>query len=304
MSAMHSEGTMFRGTLTALITPFKNEELDEETLRKLVEEQLEAGISGLVPVGTTGESATLSHQEHERVIRIVVDQVRGRVPVVAGTGSNNTREAVRLTAAAKRDGADAALLISPYYNKPTQEGLYQHFATVARESNLPLIVYNIPGRTAVTIAPETLVRLAEIPNIVGVKDATGGTDSAGRVMSRIGDRLVFLAGDDAMTLPLASLGGQGVISALSNLVPGDMVRYTQAAVTGDWSTARALHRKLVPLIEAAFLETNPIPVKTAMCMLGKCEGDLRLPLCAMSESAKERLREALLQYGLSPKEAA
>lgn len=289
---------MFSGAFTALVTPFRDGEVDEKALREIVEEQIANGIDGLVPVATTGESATLTHAEHERVVRIVVEQVNKRVPVIAGTGSNNTREAVRLTAAAKRDGADGALLIAPYYNKPTQEGLYRHFAAVATEVDLPQIVYNIPGRTAVTIAPETLVRLSELPNVVGVKDATGSWDNASRVMAQIGERLAFFAGDDAMTLPLIAIGGKGVISAVANLVPGDMAKYTDAALDGDLDTARQMHRKLIPLIEVAFLETNPIPVKTAMGMLGKCTDELRLPLCEITDANRMKLRNALVAYGL------
>lgn len=290
---------MFTGIYTALITPFKNGAVDEEALRRIVEEQIAAGVDGLVPCGSTGESATLSHEEHERVIRIVVEQAKKRVRVVAGTGSNNTKEAVRLTQAAKRDGADGALLITPYYNKPTQEGLYQHYETVAREAQLPIVLYNIPGRTAVTIAPETIVRLSKVPNVVGVKDSTGNLDNASKVMSLIGpDKLVFLAGDDAMTLPLAAIGGKGVISAVSNIVPADMVAYTRASLAGDLKKAGELHRKLVPIIESIFIETNPIPVKTAAAMLGKCTDELRLPLCAMAEGNKAKLRDALVAYGL------
>jgi 4-hydroxy-tetrahydrodipicolinate synthase len=295
---------MFTGALTALITPFKNGEIDEEALRAHVEDQIKAGIHGLVPVGTTGESATLTHEEHQRVVRLVIDQAAKRVPVIAGTGSNNTREAIQLTLAAKRDGADAALLISPYYNRPTQEGLYQHFAAIAVETGLPLIVYNIPGRTGVTISAETLIRLCEHDAIYGVKDATGNLDIASAVTSKIGDRLVFLSGDDAMTLPLAAIGGKGVISAASNLVPADMVRYATASMSGDLNTARELHRRLVPLIAAIFLETNPIPVKTALAMLGKCTDELRLPLCAMSSANRAKLREAMVNYGLVPLEGA
>lgn len=290
---------MFTGIYTALVTPFKGGAVDEEALRRIVEEQIAAGVDGLVPCGSTGESATLSHEEHERVIKIVVDQVKRRVRVVAGTGSNNTREAVRLTQAAKREGADGALLITPYYNKPTQEGLFLHYEAVAREAQLPILLYNIPGRTAVTIAPETLVRLSKVPNVVGVKDATGNLDNANKVMSLIGtETFVYLAGDDAMTLPLCAIGGKGVISAASNIVPADMVAYARASVAGDLATARALHRKLVPIIDACFIETNPIPIKTAMAMLGKCGDELRLPLCAMGEANRARLRAALEAYGL------
>jgi 4-hydroxy-tetrahydrodipicolinate synthase len=292
---------MFTGALTALITPFKNglsAEIDEEALRKLVEEQIAGGINGLVPVGTTGESATLTHEEHQRVIKIVVDQSKKRVPVVAGTGSNNTREAVELTKAAKTLGADGALLISPYYNKPTQEGLFQHFAMVAHEAQFPLLVYNIPGRTAVTISPATLVRLADVPNIVGVKDATGNLENANKVFSLIGDRLTFLAGDDAMTLPLIAVGGKGVISAVANIVPHDMANYTRLSMEGNLKAARDYHRKLVPLIEAIFTETNPIPVKTAAALLGMCAEEFRLPLCKMAPANRANLREAIDAYGL------
>ncbi len=295
---------MFTGAMTALITPFRNGEVDEDALRALVEEQLAAGVHGLVPVATTGESATLTHEEHERVVRIVVKQVNKRVPVIAGTGSNNTREAVELTAAAKRDGADGALLIAPYYNKPTQEGLYRHFAKVADEVALPQIVYNIPGRTAVTIAPETLVRLSAHPHIVGVKDATGSWDNASKVMAKIGEKIAFYAGDDSMTLPLIAIGGKGVISAVANIVPGDMVKYTEAALKGDMETARALHWKLTPIIEAAFIETNPIPAKTALGMMGKCSDEVRLPLCEMTADNREKLRRALVDYGLVKESAA
>lgn len=290
---------MFTGIYTALITPFKNGAVDEEALRRIVEEQIGAGVDGLVPCGSTGESATLSHEEHERVIKVVVEQAKKRVRVIAGTGSNNTREAVRLTQAAKREGADGALLITPYYNKPTQEGLFQHYETVAREAQLPILLYNIPGRTAVTIAPETLVRLSKVANVVGVKDATGNLDNANKVMSLIGtEKFIYLAGDDAMTLPLCAIGGKGVISAAANLVPADMVKYTRTSVAGDLKAARELHFKLVPIIEACFIETNPIPIKTGMAMLGKCSAELRLPLCPMAEANKAKLRDALVAYGL------
>lgn len=291
---------MFSGMFTAIITPFREGEIDEDALRRIIEEQIAAGVDGLVPCGTTGESATLSHEEHERVIKIVVELAAKRVKVIAGTGSNSTVEAVRLTKAAKRDGADGALLISPYYNKPTQEGLFRHYETVAREADFPIIMYNIPGRTAVTIAPETIIRLSKVKNVVGVKDATGSLDNASKVLSVIGDKpnFSFLAGDDAMTLPLASLGGRGVISAVANLVPAEMTAYTKASVAGDLVKAREWHRKLVPLIEAAFLETNPIPVKTGMYLLGKCKAELRLPLYEMAHTNTGKLRDAMIKFGL------
>jgi 4-hydroxy-tetrahydrodipicolinate synthase len=291
---------MFTGMYTAIITPFRDGRIDEEALRRIIEEQIAAGVDGLVPCGTTGESATLTHEEHERVIKIVVELAKKRVKVIAGTGSNNTVEAVRLTKAAKRDGADGALLISPYYNKPTQEGLFRHYETVAREADFPIIMYNIPGRTAVTIAPETIVRLAKVPNVVGVKDATGSTDNASKVFAAMGENpaFSFLAGDDAMTLPLAAIGGKGVISAVANIAPAEMVAYAKAAVAGDLPKAREWHRKLVPLIDAAFLETNPIPVKTGMYLLGKCSAEMRLPLCEMSEGNKNKLRDAMRKAGL------
>lgn len=289
----------FAGAYTALVTPFKNGKVDEERYREHIERQIEQGIHGLVPCGTTGESATLSHAEHESVIRICVEQVKGRVPVIAGAGSNNTTEAVSLTRFAKKVGADAALHITPYYNKPTQEGLFRHFKTIAEEVALPVIMYNVPGRTGCNMLPPTVARLArEVPGIAGIKEATANMVQVSNILEQCGPDFCVLSGDDFTVLPLLSLGGQGVISVTSNVVPGQMAGLYNAFAAGDLAEARRLHFALEPLNRAMFLETNPIPVKTALALMGLMGLEFRLPLVDMQPENKERLRETLRAAGL------
>ncbi len=289
---------MFKGVSTALVTPFRNGEIDEPALHELVEFQIEAGIDGLVPCGSTGESATMSHAEHHRVVEIVVSAARGRVPVVAGTGSNNTREAIELTRHAKEAKADGALLISPYYNKPTQEGLVAHYAEIARQTDFPLLAYNIPGRTASNILPSTMARLAEIEQVVGVKEACGDIVQISEVVAACPPEFSVLSGDDAMTLPLMAVGGHGLIATSSNVAPAQMLALVRAAAAGDFSRARAIHYELLPLFDVLFCETNPIPVKAAMAMLGLCSDELRLPLTPLTQTHRERLQVALKELGI------
>jgi 4-hydroxy-tetrahydrodipicolinate synthase len=289
---------MLKGAITAIVTPFKNGQLDEEAYRQLIERQIEGGIHGLVPCGTTGESPTLSHAEHKRVVEICLDQVKKRVPVIAGAGSNSTAESLELTKHAQAAGADYALMITPYYNKPTQEGLYQHYKTVTDATKIPIVVYNVPGRTSVNLLPETMARLAQIPNIVGLKDATGDLKQGAKTLELCGDKITVLSGDDFTTLPLMCVGGLGVISVVSNVVPGDMAGMCNAFFKGDLEGAKKLHYKMWPLIEAMFLETNPVPVKAAMKMLGKITGEVRQPLCLMSAANEEKLRSVMQKYGL------
>lgn len=287
----------FPGSLTALITPFRDGAVDGESLERIVEDQIAGGTAALVPCGSTGESATLSHDEHIEVVRLVVRSARGRVPVIAGTGSNSTVEATRLTMAAKEAGADAALLISPYYNRPTQEGIYQHYRQIAAATHFPLIVYNIPARTGSKIEATTLARLAELEDIVGLKEATGSLDEVQEVIRRCGDALAVYSGDDALTLPIIAVGGTGVISVVGNCLPRQWSEAVGAALAGDWPRARRLHYALLPVIRALFLETNPIPTKAAMSMLGYCRDELRLPLLPMSAAPRETLRTALREAG-------
>ena len=290
---------MFRGAMVAIVTPFKDGKVDEATLRELIEFQIANGTHGIVPCGTTGESATLSFEEHERVIEITVEQVNKRIPVIAGTGSNNTAEAILLTRHAKSAGADGALMISPYYNKPTQEGLYQHFKTVAAAVAIPIIVYNIPGRTAVNIEADTLARLAKIDNIVGVKEASGSMKQITDIIARCGDDFAVLSGEDFLTFPLLCVGGHGVISVTSNVVPRDMAELTNLFFAGKFQQAQKLYYRLLPLCHALFYETNPAPVKAALAMMNKIESDeVRLPLVAMSQVNRDRLRKDLQAYGL------
>ena len=289
---------MFGGAIVAIVTPFKNGLVDEDAFRQLIEEQIAAGTDGIVPCGTTGESTTLSHEEHDRVVEITIDAVKKRVPVIAGTGSNSTAEALRLTRHAWEAGADGALLVCPYYNRPTQEGLYLHYRTVAEKVPIPIIVYNIPSRTGTNMFTETLARLSKIPNIVGVKEASGSIKQMSDVIHMCGPDFDVLSGDDIFTLPLLALGGKGVISTVSNVVPGDMAGLVDAFLAGDLEKARALHFRMSPLIDAIFIETNPIPVKAALAMMGKIDGELRLPLCPMTEKNEAVLKKVMQEYGL------
>src|ERR1041384_8162170 len=289
---------MFFGSIVALVTPFKNGKVDWQSLESLVEFHIQNGTNGIVPCGTTGESATLDHAEHHDVIKAVVKAVKKRIPVIAGTGSNSTQEAIDLTIGAERAGADGALLISPYYNRPMQEGIYQHYKAVAASVGIPLIVYNIPARTGSKIEPETLARLSEIKNIAGVKEATGSVDQAIDVIRLCGDRLAVYSGEDTLTFSLMALGGKGVISTVANIAPKPMAELAEACLNGNWEKGRDLQFKLIPLIHAVFLETNPIPIKTALALMGNCTGELRLPLTPMSEGALNKLKGAMSDFGL------
>jgi 4-hydroxy-tetrahydrodipicolinate synthase len=284
--------------MTALITPFHEGRVDRDALMRLVEYQLANGTSALVPCGSTGESSTLTHQEHVEVVELVVKAAAGKVPVIAGTGSNSTREAISLTLSAKEAGADAALLISPYYNKPTQEGIYQHYKQIAESTRFPLIVYNIPGRTGSKIEATTVARLAEIDEIIGLKEATGSLDEALEVKRLCGDRIELYAGDDALTLPIMAVGGTGVISVASNVVPDRSAATTSAIARGDWDAARKNHYAILPLMRALFLETNPIPVKAALSMMGFCRDELRMPLLPMTEGPRAKLRQVMRDLGV------
>jgi 4-hydroxy-tetrahydrodipicolinate synthase len=287
------------GALTALVTPFANGAVDEETYRELIERQIEQGINGLVPCGTTGESATLSHAEHETVVRICIEQVKGRAPVVAGAGSNNTREAVGLAQFAKKAGADAILLITPYYNKPTQEGLVAHFKAIAAEVSIPTIVYNVPGRTGVNVLPATMARLyKEIPDVIGVKEATGNLTQISDILEQCDEDFILLSGDDFTLLPTLAIGGKGVISVASNLVPGKFAELCRLAAAGKMDEARKLHYELAPLCRACFLETNPVPVKTGLAHMGKLRMEVRLPMTPLTAANDAALREVLKKAGL------
>ncbi|NOZ25834.1 MAG: 4-hydroxy-tetrahydrodipicolinate synthase [Nitrospirae bacterium] len=289
---------MFKGSIVALVTPFKNGAVDEKALSDLIEWHIEEGTNGIVPCGTTGESATLTYEEHYNVIKATVKAVNRRVPVIAGTGANSTEETILMTQEAKRLGADAALLVAPYYNKPTQEGLYRHYRAVAEAVDLPLVLYNVPGRTAVNILPQTVERLSEIENIVAIKEATGDMRQVSEVLRRCGDRIAVLSGDDFTTYTLLALGGSGVISVTANVMPKEVSRMCALYEEGLYDDARRLHFRLEPLNSAMFIETNPIPVKTALSMMGRITGELRLPLCEMSETNRESLRQTLHSYGL------
>jgi 4-hydroxy-tetrahydrodipicolinate synthase len=288
---------MFRGVFTALVTPFKNGSVDEAALVKHVEEQVAAGVDGLVPCGSTGEAATLSHEEHKRVVELVVRTVARRVHVIAGTGSNATAEAIELTAHAKQAGADGALLISPYYNKPTQDGVVAHYAAVASATRFPLVAYNVPGRTGSNMLPDTVARLAEIEQVVGVKESSGDLHQISQVIARVPSDFAVLAGDDWATLPQLVIGGAGVISTCSNLVPREMCDVAHAFKRGDLARARELHYRLLPLCDALFCETNPIPIKAALAMRGKLEEELRLPLLKMTAPNRKRLELAMKEFG-------
>jgi 4-hydroxy-tetrahydrodipicolinate synthase len=288
---------MIQGTLTAMVTPFENDRVDTARLAEQVKLQIRAGIDGLVPVGTTGESPTLSHEEHRQVIELVVQTAAGKIKVIAGTGSNATSEALELTRFAHEVGADGVLSVNPYYNKPTQEGLYRHFMTLADAVEVPTILYNIPGRCAVTMTPQTVARLAKHPNIVGIKEATGSIDTASEIACLCDPKkFVILSGDDSLTLPLISVGARGAVSVLSNLIPARIKALVDAGLRGDMARARKLHLDLFPLCRAMFIETNPIPIKTALALAGRDTGELRLPLCAMADANREALAQTLRRY--------
>jgi 4-hydroxy-tetrahydrodipicolinate synthase len=290
---------MFKGSIVAIVTPFRNGKIDERKLRDLIDFQIKNGSKGIVPCGTTGESATLSFQEHDRVIEVAIEQVKKRVPVIAGTGSNSTEEAIMLTKHAAQAGADASLQVSPYYNRPTQKGLYEHFKAIAGAVNIPIILYNIASRTGVNIEPETIAKLArDCKNIVGVKEASGSLDQMSRIKQLCPEGFDLISGDDSLTLPILSIGGTGIISVVANIVPRDVADLVSEFEKGNIERARQIHYKLLPLIKAVFIETNPIPVKTAMGLLGLCAPDLRLPMCGMLPENLEKLKKALKEYGL------
>ena len=293
-----SFNNLFKGSFVAIVTPFKNGKIDEEAFRKLIENQIANGTQGIVPCGTTGESATLSHEEHDRVIGIAVEVCKGKALVLAGTGSNSTREAIRLTQHAQKAKAAGSLLITPYYNKPTQEGLYQHFEAVARETDLPIILYNVPGRTSVNMLPQTVGRLAKIKNIVGIKEASGSVQQISEVIACCGPDFTVLSGDDALTLPVMAIGGKGVISVTANILPHKVAQICLLASSNRMEEAKAIHYELLEINNDMFVETNPIPVKTALGLMGKISPELRLPLSPMSPDNLERLRSTLRRYSL------
>src|SRR5206468_272722 len=289
----------FQGSFVAMVTPFRNGQVDEAKLRELVELHVANGTDGLIPCGTNGESPSLNHDEHRRVVEIVIEAAHGRIRVVAGTGSNSTTEAIDLTKHAERAGAAGALVVNPYYNKPTQEGLYRHFRAVAESVAIPILVYNIQSRTAVNVETDTLARLVrDVRNIVGVKEASGSLDQMSQVIAACGPDFSVLSGDDNVTLPLLAIGGSGVVSVIANIVPRETADLVHAALDGDWKRARDLHYRLFPLARAAFLETNPIPIKEAMAMAGMLEPEFRLPMCRMSDANREKLRAILKSYAL------
>jgi 4-hydroxy-tetrahydrodipicolinate synthase len=294
---MSTKGEQFAGVTVALVTPFRNGEIDFADLNRLVDWHIEQGTDCLSPVGTTGESPTLDHDEHERVIAAVVERSAGRIKVLPGTGSNSTREAIRLTRFAQRAGATGALMVGPYYNKPTQEGYYRHFAAVAEAVELPIVLYNIPGRTGSNILPETIARLAELPNIVGIKESTGSLDQASQIAASC--KLTILSGDDSLTLPLMSIGGRGVVSVVGNIVPRDIKSLVRAFDAGRMREAQDWHYRLFPLCRDMLgVATNPIPIKAALKLLGRGTGELRLPMSPLDAAGEARVRETLRNYGL------
>ena len=289
---------MFSGSIVAIVTPFRKGKVDERAFADLIEWQIANGTNGIVPCGTTGESATLTHEEHHRVIKLTVEVVKGRVPVIAGTGSNSTDEAISLTQHAREAGADAALLITPYYNKPSQEGLYRHYKAVAEAVDMPLVLYNIPGRTGVNMLPATVARLAVMKNIVGIKEGSGSVQQASDIAQACGDRLTVLSGDDPLTLPMMAVGAKGVITVTANVMPKEMAQLVASFLAGRLDEARRIHFALSPLFAALFYETNPIPVKEALGMMGKIDPELRLPLCTMSADHRTQLARVLKEMQL------
>ncbi|GJM15431.1 MAG: 4-hydroxy-tetrahydrodipicolinate synthase [Thermodesulfobacteriota bacterium] len=290
---------MIHGSIVAIVTPFRDGKVDEDALKNLIEFQIENGTHGIVPCGTTGESPTLSHEEHEYVIELTVQTVNKRVPVIAGTGSNSTKEAIRLTRFAKEIGADAALVVVPYYNKPTQDGLYQHFKQIATQVDLPIILYNIPGRSGVNMAPETIARLAgDFKNIIGVKEAAGSIPQASKILQLCGMDFLVLSGEDALNFPLLAVGAKGFISVTANIAPKDVADLYNLFSTGEFEKAKDMHYKLLPLNEALFIETNPIPIKAALSMMDKIKYEYRLPLSEMTEAHYQELKNTISDYGL------
>ncbi len=282
-----------KGAMVAIVTPFKNGKFDEDSFRKLIKRQIDNGIDGLVPCGTTGEAATLSLDEYERVIGVSVEECKGKIPVLAGAGTNNTKKVIELANIAEKAGADAILSVSPYYNKPTQEGLYQHYKTIAENIKVGLVLYNVPGRTSVNILPETAIRLSEIDNIIGIKEASGSLNQVSKIIEGKADNFEVISGDDFLTLPMMSIGGVGVISVTANAAPDLVARQYDEIAAGNYEEAKKLHHKMFKLHEAMFYETNPIPVKTAVYLMGLIEEEFRLPLCKMSGNNKEKLRAVL-----------
>lgn len=289
---------MFKGSIVAIVTPFNNGAVDEEKLRELVEFQIANGTDAIVPCGTTGEASTLDYEEHMDVIAVVIDQVKKRVPVIAGTGSNSTKEAIELSQMAKDAGADGVLLVTPYYNKPTQEGLVRHYTAIADAVALPQILYNVPGRTGVNMLPETVARLAPHKNIVAIKEATGSLQQASEILALCGDQIDVLSGDDFITFPMMACGAKGVISVLANIMPKAVGDLTDAFFAGDLEKARQLHLQTLKIGNAMFIESNPIPVKTALGLMGKCSDEVRLPLCPMGAANKDKLAAILKEYKL------
>jgi 4-hydroxy-tetrahydrodipicolinate synthase len=289
---------MFAGAFTAIVTPFKGGQVDEKAFKGLIRFGLDGGVSGFVPCGTTGESPTLSHEEHNRVVEMTVKEVAGQVKIIAGTGSNSTEEAISLTKHAKKVGVDAALLVSPYYNKPTQEGLYRHFKAIAEAVDIPLVLYNIQGRTGVNIENSTMERLSRLPNIVGVKEASGSILQMSEVIRLCGPDFDVLSGDDQMTFPLMALGGKGVISVVTNIIPDKMSTLVRHMLAGEIDKARAIHFEIFELCQAMFVETNPIPIKAALGLMGKIEPEFRLPLCPPASASLEKIRNVLSKLNL------
>ncbi|MDT8335318.1 MAG: 4-hydroxy-tetrahydrodipicolinate synthase [Desulfurivibrionaceae bacterium] len=291
--------TRFKGAFVAIVTPFTDSRIDEQELIDLIEFQIAGGTHGIVPCGTTGESATMSHEEHHRVVELTIKTVNGRVPVVAGSGSNSTSESIALTRHAREAGADGALVITPYYNKPSQEGLYRHFKAVAEAVDIPIILYNVPSRTGVNMLPATVARCARIPNIVGIKEATGDLNQVSEVIRLCPDGFTVLSGDDFTALATVAIGGKGVISVTSNVAPADMAKMMEAALADDMVKARELHYKLFPLIQAMFIDTNPVPAKTTLALMGKIKGaNPRMPICEMSAETFEKMKQVISAYGL------
>jgi 4-hydroxy-tetrahydrodipicolinate synthase len=290
---------MFKGSMVAIVTPFDSQgNFDEETYRQLIEFQIENGTDCIVPCGTTGESATLDYEEHDRVIQVCIDQVKKRIPVIAGTGSNSTAEAIELSLHAKKMGADGVLLVSPYYNKPSQEGLYQHYKALAEAVALPQVLYNVPGRTGMNMEAKTSIRLAEFANIVAIKEASGNVTQASEILDKAGDKIDVLSGDDFLTLPLMACGAKGVISVTANLMPKEVKAMVVAVDEGRWADAKKMHLKMLDIHNAMFIESNPVPVKTALSLIGKCRADVRLPLVGLQPASLEKLKSVMKGYDL------